>query len=426
MGYVSSPANCWNIPCRGHGFELWPGTRHRAAAIPLPPACSFNIGKSVIGAFLEVDPPRPGYGHQRQISFEQAEELVLGINHAELGAILLERWSIPEPIVNIVRYRLRPDDCPERDLALDLVHVGDVIAKMTGIGMGIDGMHYAPSQAVFERLGITPQHMETLWWSCWNRSPTCATPHRLVPVRSARSGPESQISPMPAGLRAKAGKFMMHTGQLAPRARVGVAFSGGVDSLALLATLVIRRRIVPFPVELMLLHVNPGFDPQNHAPLATLAADWGLPAHIAVTDFGPRAFSEENKKKSVCFYCAWLRRKRLFDLCARYRLTHLAFGHNADDLASTFFMNLFHNGRVDGLSGRESFFGGKLTVIRPLLLVDKKTIIRAAKAWELPVFANPAPCPANPCARGRNLDQNHLRGGKKREVNCKTPWAASN
>jgi len=122
-----------------------------------------NIGKSVMGAFLEVDAaPILDMAHERQISFEQAEELVLGINHAELGAILLERWSIPEPIVNIVRYRLRPDDCPERDLALDLVHVGDVIAKMTGIGMGIDGMQYAPSQAVFERLAITPQHMENV------------------------------------------------------------------------------------------------------------------------------------------------------------------------------------------------------------------------------------------------------------------------
>jgi len=217
---------------------------------------------------------------------------------------------------------------------------------------------------------------------------------------------------------AKAGKFMMHTGQLAPRARVGVAVSGGVDSLALLATLVIRRRIVPFPVELMLLHVNPGFDPQNHAPLARLAADWGLPAHIEVTDFGPRAFSEENKKKSVCFYCAWLRRKRLFDLCARYRLTHLAFGHTADDLSSTFFMNLFQNGRVDGLSGREGFFGGKLTVIRPLLLVDKKTIIRAAKAWELPVFANPCPMSGKSMRHeAETWIKTICAGGKKREVN---------
>jgi len=217
---------------------------------------------------------------------------------------------------------------------------------------------------------------------------------------------------------AKAGKLMMRTGQLAPRARVGLAVSGGVDSLVMLAVMAIRRRIVPFPVELLLLHLNPGFDPINHEPLAALCADLGVPAHIEVTDYGPRAFSEENKKNSPCFYCAWLRRKRLFDLCARYNLSHLAFGHNADDLAATFFLNLFQNGRVDGLSGRESFFGGRLTVIRPLLLVDKPTIVRAAKAWELPVFSNPCPMAGKSM---RHEAETWVRGicagGKKRGVN---------
>ena len=122
-----------------------------------------NIGKTVMGSFLEVDAgPILTLAHERHISFEQAEEEILGINHAELGAILLERWSIPIPIVNVVRYRLRPDDCPEPDLALDLVHVGDVIAKMTGIGMGIDGMQYVPSEAVFARLDISPEQMEAV------------------------------------------------------------------------------------------------------------------------------------------------------------------------------------------------------------------------------------------------------------------------
>jgi tRNA(Ile)-lysidine synthase TilS/MesJ len=217
---------------------------------------------------------------------------------------------------------------------------------------------------------------------------------------------------------AKAGKLMMRTGQLCPKARVGVAVSGGVDSLVLVATLAVRRRIVPFPVELMLLHLNPGFDPGNHAPLAGLAQELGLAAHIEVTDFGPRAFSEENRKKSACFYCAWLRRKRLFDLCAHYGLTHLAFGHNADDLASTFFLNMFQNGRVDGLSCRESFFDGRLTVIRPLLLVDKKTIIRAAKAWELPVFANPCPMAGKSMRHeAESWIKTVCAGEKKREVN---------
>jgi HD-like signal output (HDOD) protein len=122
-----------------------------------------NIGKTVMGSFLEVDAgPILALAHERHVSFEQAEEEILGINHAELGAILLERWSIPIPIVNVVRYRLRPDDCPEPDLALDLVHVGDVIAKMTGIGLGIDGMQYTPSEAVFTRLDITPEQMEAV------------------------------------------------------------------------------------------------------------------------------------------------------------------------------------------------------------------------------------------------------------------------
>jgi tRNA(Ile)-lysidine synthase TilS/MesJ len=217
---------------------------------------------------------------------------------------------------------------------------------------------------------------------------------------------------------AKAGKLMMETGQLVPRARVGLAVSGGVDSLVMLAVLAIRRRIVPFPIELMLLHLNPGFDPLNHQPLTALAGELGIAAHIEVTDFGPRAFSEENRKKSACFYCAWLRRKRLFDLCDAYGLTHLAFGHNADDLGATFFLNLFQNGRVDGLSCRESFFGGKLTVIRPLLLVDKKTIIRAAKAWELPVFANPCPMAGKSM---RHVAESWIKdicaGGGKRAVN---------
>ncbi|EHJ46845.1 putative signal transduction protein [Solidesulfovibrio carbinoliphilus subsp. oakridgensis] len=135
----------------------------------IPPPHTFtagllvNIGKTVMGSFLEVDAgPILTLAHERHISFEQAEEMVLGINHAELGAVLLERWSIPCSIVNVVRYRLRPDDCPEPDVALDLVHVGDVIAKMTGIGMGIDGMQYAPSEAVFARLDVTPAQMENV------------------------------------------------------------------------------------------------------------------------------------------------------------------------------------------------------------------------------------------------------------------------
>lgn len=187
------------------------------------------------------------------------------------------------------------------------------------------------------------------------------------------------------------GMLMQKTAMAGPGARIGVAVSGGVDSFALIKTLKIRKAIVPFPIELMVLHLNPGFDPESHRPLVDWVAQEGLAAHIEATDHGPRAHSDENRKNSACFFCSMLRRKRLFDLCAEYKLTHLAFGHNADDLVVTFFMNVVQNGRVDGMSAAEDFFGGRLKVIRPALFLEKSFIKTAARQWELPVWSNPCP-----------------------------------
>ena len=192
-----------------------------------------------------------------------------------------------------------------------------------------------------------------------------------------------------------AGRISQRTGMLHPGARVGVAVSGGMDSWVLLEVMRIRQGIVPFPFSLMAIHVNPGFDPHNHEPMTEWLLRTGVPGHLEVTDHGTRAHSPENRKASGCFYCSMLRRKRLFELCRHYKLTHLAFGHNADDLVSTFFMNLGQNGRVAGMSMCESFFKGALTVIRPLLLMEKSTIAKAAKAWNMPIWGNPCPSAGN-------------------------------
>ncbi len=191
------------------------------------------------------------------------------------------------------------------------------------------------------------------------------------------------------------GKAMQQTQMLVPKARIGVAVSGGVDSFVLLKCLHIRQSIVPFPFEIIALHINPGFDPQSHAQLLPWLLQAGIASHIDVTNHGPHAHSEENTRKSACFRCAWLRRKRLFELCEQYSLTHLAFGHTADDLVHTFFMNLCQNGRVDGMSMKEDFFKGKLQVIRPMLLLEKKYVLRAARQWELPIWKNPCPSAGN-------------------------------
>lgn len=189
----------------------------------------------------------------------------------------------------------------------------------------------------------------------------------------------------------QAGKLMQQTGMLWPGARVGLAVSGGIDSWVMLQTMVLRQRIIPFPIELFAIHLNPGFDPTSHAPLSAWLTAHGLAGHMETTDFGPRAHSPENRKKSPCFFCAWHRRKRFFELCRRYDLTHLALGHNTDDLVSTFFMNMLGTGKIHGLKPKESFFNGRLTMIRPLLLLDKATIAQACRQWKLPVWENECP-----------------------------------
>lgn len=190
------------------------------------------------------------------------------------------------------------------------------------------------------------------------------------------------------------GKLMQETAMIHPNARIGVAVSGGADSWVMLKVLLLRQKIVPFDFEIMLLHVNPGFDSQGHLPLLHWLNQHQMAAHVVKTNIGPTAH-QPWQTKSPCFLCSWERRKILFNLCRRYQLTHLALGHNADDLAATFFMNLLQTGKVNSLSPGESFFNGKLKVIRPLLMVEKKYIRNAAARWELPVWNNPCPSAEN-------------------------------
>ena len=222
------------------------------------------------------------------------------------------------------------------------------------------------------------------------------------------------------------GKLMQRMDMLHPGARVGVAVSGGVDSWVLLKVLALRRGIVPFPFEIMALHVNPGFEPDSHEIIGEWLAEAGIAAHLEVSDHGPRGHSEENLSKSPCFYCARLRRKRLFSLCRDYKLTHLAFGHTAEDLVTTFFMNMIQGGRVDGLAAQDAFFGGELMVIRPMLLVEKPLIIKAAKAWDLPVRKNV--CPSSSTSRRSTITRetevlfNMHKGAKRNIYNALCRW----
>jgi len=83
-----------------------------------------------------------------------------------------------------------------------------------------------------------------------------------------------------------------------------------------------------------------------------------------------------------------------------------AFGHHADDIAQTTLLNLFYQGRLETMRPRVRFFGGKLTVIRPLAYVPEKELVRFAATCEFPPA--PSPC-ANADASRRALMARILR-----------------
>jgi len=115
-----------------------------------------GVGKLLLGAYVQVD-----LGEILRLvfdggmAFDAAEQAVLGISHAELGSIVLDRWGVPGPVTRVVRHHLRPNGYAGRDVVLDLVHVGNVLAKMIGVGLGADGLNYEVSTGAVGRLGVT-------------------------------------------------------------------------------------------------------------------------------------------------------------------------------------------------------------------------------------------------------------------------------
>ncbi len=70
--------------------------------------------------------------------------------------------GLPAEITDVVRHHLRPDTFEDENMALDLVHIGNVLAKMIGVGLGVDGLNYTISNQVVERLELTPDILDVV------------------------------------------------------------------------------------------------------------------------------------------------------------------------------------------------------------------------------------------------------------------------
>ena len=103
--------------------------------------------------------------------------------------------------------------------------------------------------------------------------------------------------------------------------------------------------------------------------------------------------SDVKKEKNPCSLCANLRRGILFDYAASLNCNKLAYGHHLDDGIETFFMNLFYGGKLAVFKPITYLDRANISLIRPMLAIEEKTIINFVKAKGIPVIDNP--CPAD-------------------------------
>jgi putative nucleotidyltransferase with HDIG domain len=128
-----------------------------------------DIGKIALEEFVETSFEKmQNLVDNNNMTFEEAEIEVLGVDHAEIGAMIAEHWHFPEAIIECIRWHHRPDTSPDPTPAVDMVHVADALCLMQGIGLGRDGLQYHPSEESIKRLNVNSSYLETVIFDILN------------------------------------------------------------------------------------------------------------------------------------------------------------------------------------------------------------------------------------------------------------------
>jgi tRNA 2-thiocytidine biosynthesis protein TtcA len=192
-------------------------------------------------------------------------------------------------------------------------------------------------------------------------------------------------------------RFCHHVGRginrfdmIQPGDRILIGVSGGKDSLALSLALAERKRWVPIDYELFAVQVEWREYPMSGAEKADIDAFYeriGIPFQRIPAEIAPQTF----RKKFSCYTCARNRKRILFNEAARLGARKIALGHHMDDIARTTLLNVFFHGELATMMPVQDFFGGKLSIIRPMCEIRESEVARLAARLALPMVPNRCP-----------------------------------
>jgi len=173
--------------------------------------------------------------------------------------------------------------------------------------------------------------------------------------------------------------------------KIAVGVSGGKDSSALIFILDALRRYSPFKFDMVAVSIDLGLG-MDYKPLQDYCDEMNIPLVIEKTNIGTVVF-DVRKESNPCSLCAKMRRGALDNVALRLGCNKVALAHHADDVIETLFLNMIYTGRFDTFDPKTYLSRKQLTLIRPLIYLDERTVRSIALSRKLPIIENP--CPAS-------------------------------
>lgn len=175
-------------------------------------------------------------------------------------------------------------------------------------------------------------------------------------------------------------------GMIERGARWLVCLSGGKDSYTLLAALHELQWRGLLPVELLACNLDQGQPGFPATVLPDFLTRMGVPHRIDYRDTYSIVTDKVPAGRTYCALCSRLRRGHLYRIAREEGCSAVVLGHHRDDILETFFMNLFHGGRLATMPPKLVNDDGDLFVLRPLAHVAEADCDRFARAMNYPII----------------------------------------
>ncbi len=172
----------------------------------------------------------------------------------------------------------------------------------------------------------------------------------------------------------------------APRARWLVCLSGGKDSYTLLAALHELKWRGLLPVDLLACNLDQGQPGFPATVLPAFLERMGVPHRIEYQDTYSIVVDKVPAGRTYCALCSRLRRGNLYRIAREEGCSAVVLGHHRDDILETFFMNLFHGGRLATMPPKLLNEEGDLFVYRPLAHVAEADCAKFAATMKYPII----------------------------------------